>query len=1212
MMQEREILIKKVFPKIRKYAKERFVEVTEIDLRWGVTQLQSDNGETLEICLNEIDKCSNSDLFFIGILGNRYGWIPPREDIRFENSQKYSWLQEYDDRSVTELEIIFGVLKNRPPSNKSFFYFREESLSKKIESQIHSEDENFVSDTKVLNEKQQSLKQEIEQYQSASVQNYSSLEEFGRSVLADLKTAIWNLYPLEKIPSELERERNQHTLFAQSRRGFYIKNPEMFQDLDEAMESSFNFIALEGVSGLGKSALMANYFEHYKHNSKNQDMLFIEYYVSGVSHKSSDHTALIQRIIKEIDAFSNKNEELEILHTDETELIQMLERKLTELGTTPCIIFIDAVNQFIMPLARELHWLENSFSGNIKILFSTTQRIDESSLLKEKQCRVITQKPLTYKNKIVFIEEYLHYYGKSLSFPFIERIAQESRTDNPLYLKVMLNELRVFGVFEDVEEYFEKLLGAQNLKQLFQHVFKRLETDYEQEHPNLVREILSLLWVSKDGLSENEIFEILNYGRSDKQPYLTQRVFSPLLIALEEHLVDLNGQLNFSHLYIKEAVESQYLASEPYINVQRKKIVSYFKDQEFSQRKVTELPHQLKMLGDRKDLLGLLFLDSEMFDVLHNSALTELISYAYFIQEDETLSLQERVYEERMEYYESSLDLNEDAQEEILLSLNNVAVFFKHMMNFGYALKFYLSIIDSFLKFENIPTQMLASIYNNVAVLYRNLGKQEKSIGYYEKAEEMMSNLGQSSELSTLRYNIASYYVNNDQVEIGLEKLLEVEKDFIKIFGVNSLDTSRVYNSLGSVYIGLKKYNEAQYYLQKAIDIQKSVLGEDNYITSTSYANLAGVFISRSEEGDTHRAIEIYEEALSYMKNIDDHPVKANLFEGISLAYRQLDEIELSLDMLKRSIEIYISLYGENDKRTLMKMKLYKMLSDGYKDASKKESVDKSLGYEMYQKKISQAISDQDYLSAVIYAKKVLKTQIDRYGEDSKEVAQAYNNLAYCAKCNGDMKEALDFYASALQISINIDPDSQDTMLFAHNMAELYIADKEYELALKLYNMELQIRRKLDLDDTVALAKNYNNLGFCFLSMNRADEAVHLYEECLGFRIEVLGYGHSDTLYSIHNLSLAYYEIKNIEKYLDHMDLLLKIYEEIQHPKMEDTYQEIFNYLIGFGDFVACAESIIKILESFSEEHQKHFEKTHHFFMVLVPQLKEAYESNQH
>jgi len=50
-MEERDLLAKQVFPSLRQKAKKRGVEVVDVDLRWGITQEQSDRGETLPICL---------------------------------------------------------------------------------------------------------------------------------------------------------------------------------------------------------------------------------------------------------------------------------------------------------------------------------------------------------------------------------------------------------------------------------------------------------------------------------------------------------------------------------------------------------------------------------------------------------------------------------------------------------------------------------------------------------------------------------------------------------------------------------------------------------------------------------------------------------------------------------------------------------------------------------------------------------------------------------------------------------------------------------------------------------------------------------------------------------------------------------------------------------------------------------------------------------
>ena len=68
MQAERDYLINHIFPKVRRYCIERGVVFTEVDLRWGITEQEAENGRVIELCLNEIDR---SHPFFIGLIGDR-------------------------------------------------------------------------------------------------------------------------------------------------------------------------------------------------------------------------------------------------------------------------------------------------------------------------------------------------------------------------------------------------------------------------------------------------------------------------------------------------------------------------------------------------------------------------------------------------------------------------------------------------------------------------------------------------------------------------------------------------------------------------------------------------------------------------------------------------------------------------------------------------------------------------------------------------------------------------------------------------------------------------------------------------------------------------------------------------------------------------------------------------------------------------------------
>ena len=66
MHAERDYLVKNVFPELREWAQQWKLYLVDIDLRWGVTAAEAEDGRVLDICLEQID---GSRPFFICMLG---------------------------------------------------------------------------------------------------------------------------------------------------------------------------------------------------------------------------------------------------------------------------------------------------------------------------------------------------------------------------------------------------------------------------------------------------------------------------------------------------------------------------------------------------------------------------------------------------------------------------------------------------------------------------------------------------------------------------------------------------------------------------------------------------------------------------------------------------------------------------------------------------------------------------------------------------------------------------------------------------------------------------------------------------------------------------------------------------------------------------------------------------------------------------------------
>jgi hypothetical protein len=123
MQAERNLLVKKVFPQVRKVCIERNVNFTEVDLRWGITNEESSGGQVITLCLNEVSwslcafcwfvhsterslwpQIDNCRPYMIGMLGERYGWAKVGFDKHLDASFQraieagHAWVEHYTDR----------------------------------------------------------------------------------------------------------------------------------------------------------------------------------------------------------------------------------------------------------------------------------------------------------------------------------------------------------------------------------------------------------------------------------------------------------------------------------------------------------------------------------------------------------------------------------------------------------------------------------------------------------------------------------------------------------------------------------------------------------------------------------------------------------------------------------------------------------------------------------------------------------------------------------------------------------------------------------------------------------------------------------------------------------------------------------------------------------------------------------------------------------
>lgn len=167
MEKERHYFQDIIYPEIAEFCKQKNVEFLPIDLRWGV---KDDMRLVLQTCFNEID---NSRPFFIGIIGNKYGTLPKKEEI--DIAREYLLVRNPDlpqtiiieGESITEMEIDYGLL-HTPPLN-AVFLVRDKNNTIEV-----NRDETDLT----LQKKQEQLRQRILESDYPHFP-YSNIEQYG-------------------------------------------------------------------------------------------------------------------------------------------------------------------------------------------------------------------------------------------------------------------------------------------------------------------------------------------------------------------------------------------------------------------------------------------------------------------------------------------------------------------------------------------------------------------------------------------------------------------------------------------------------------------------------------------------------------------------------------------------------------------------------------------------------------------------------------------------------------------------------------------------------------------------------------------------------------------------------------------------------------------------------------------------------------------------
>ena len=963
MQAERDYLVRQVFPGIRKACQERQVAFTDIDLRWGLTREEAEQGQVVRICLEEVDRCRP---YFISLLGERYGWSPVDGDLEHKDEllARFPFLAGSlrQGLSVTEMEILHGVLDNPGMTEHCFFYLRDPALTDALAVQQHAAGDFTESQPEAL-AKLERLKARIRTSGLPVREAYAQLEELGEWVRQDLLAVLDQRFPIDQTPSPLEAERLAHRNYARDRTAAYIPSPLDLEVLDRHLAPEGNApLVVTGASGLGKSALLAYWVSQLR--EQQPDRFIIEHY-AGISG-DTDPVAVLRRIMAEIKARTGDSEEPP---GKPDEVIRDFPLWLARVrGSDPLTLVIDGLNQLE---SLEVNWLPDFWPAMVKPLFSVIPG-DTLEKLKERDWPVFELQPLDQDRREQLIRNWLAGYRKSLSAEQTQGLAAAPQTGNPLFLRTVLEELRIFGYFEHLDQRIETLLRAEDPRALFGLVLERLEADFGQA---IIRTIMAAIWAARRGLTEEELVEITQLNRM---------TLSSVLLAVDTHLARRGGLLNFFHDYLRQAVQLRYLDTEAAQQDSHRHLARYFKQQpDITQRVAEELPWQWQQTEDweaLKDCISAI----PMFEVLYDRDEIELLGY--------WLSLGDRYDPE--EHYQETLETWEEnsqpEENELAGTLNDLGRFL------GEEIRKYFFSEKILRRALNIRKNALGLEHSDTADSFNNLAELLRLQGNYKAAEPL-----QRRDLAICE----------------------------KVLGPEHPNTATSLNNLGLLLHKMCDYEGAESLHRRALSIYEKTLGPEHPLTANSLHNLAGVLGDKDDHIDVE---SMYRRALSIWKKAygPEHPLTANSLNSIAVLLKSKGDYTTAELLYRRAMAIREKALGPEHPDTAQSLNNLAVLLDETGNYLAAETLYRRLLF-IREKTLE---SDHPYLLrtrqnfAVLLrnqgkldeAEPIQRASLDAfiraYGEDALETASAWSAIGALLQMKGKPDEAKNYYLKALAI----------------------------------------------------------------------------------------------------------------------------------------------------------------------------------------------------
>jgi nephrocystin-3 len=1143
MQGERDELVGTTFLDLRRQFRERGVELLEVDLRWGVTE----QDVTLDVCLSEVNRCKP---YFIGLLGQRYGTLLTDSELTPELLADFPVLRDGVGRSLTEIEILQGVLNDPDTAKHALFFERDPAWLDTLNQEQRA---SFEEQTEPARAKLADLKARI-RGTAAIVREYKTPKDIGNAVKGALGAALEASFPQVEAPDAFTQTHRLHAAYARDRLGPHI-GAELYLDrFDQWMgQADAPPLLITGASGGGKSKLIAKWLQAQRAKAGN-DIMFAHYL--GASPDSADPIQLMRRLWEHLNRATGDTVDLPGGNVELMDVASGLVERIAQAAAfaerNDCQILIALDGLDKLSSESDLRWLPSVLPPRVKLVTSSLDGEAKGAAL-ARGWGAIEVKPLDATGQSAFIAVTLKLWGKSDLQPLRkQRILAHPLAGLPLFLKTVLEELRVSATNAVLDARLDDYLKAGDMPGLFARVLERLERDCGRA---LVERALSLIEASRAGLEEAEIIAITG---------ATPLAWAKLRNGLGDSLRDQAGRIAVSHDYLRKAVEVRYLAEEADKRAVHLAIADRFAAREADERQAEELPYQLRAAQAWLRLEELL-VDLDRFEVLSARGDEELLSYwlplrhrgrdfedllcrafeararapekwiladierafqldDFFRFAGATGEAHRRLGEQRTTACERLLGVEHP---DTLKSMGNYALTLKASGDFNGAQQLEDKVLKASIRLLGTKHPDVLASMNNLAQTLNLSGDLEDSQKLLEQALDIANQVLGPTDPATLTImsNLAETHSGRGLYEIAQELEEQVIDARTKLLGPEHPQTLRTINNLAHTLFVRGDAAGAKALQIHALDITKRVLGPEHPDTLARMSDLATTYATL---GDLDAAQELQTSVLESRERLlgKDHLDTIESTNGLAGTLFYRGDFDQAQRLLQGALDARTQLLGPEHPNTLNTMNdlagvLYAKgdLGDA-KDLFQQalNAMRKVLGAEHPTTLITMrglaktliALGDAEAAESI--QRRVVETRESVFGSDHSDTIASMDALAEIRIARGDWDGAQLISERALEIMTHrLGPEHPEILNRTNNLAVTLRENGRNSEALRLLESVLEVRVRTAGDKNSATVTTRASIARTLNAMGRNDEALALMRVVLHQRTESLGADHPET-----------------------------------------------------------------------------------------------------